>query len=279
MAVGMSNPPFGYPAPVKVLLEEVKLRKDLWPRSKPDARRVKEFAALMKAEDGQGVEALPPIIVRGPYGEWRERYWLEDGLHRCEAARRVGLTEILAHVLPPCSDAELRLAMVTHSATSNLPLTADEKQLVAPRLRADGQNDTQIANLLGVTRRTVYNWIQNSGDPISATAKKSSQRKDPLLAKGALIWRGFEWMWEAIEDVDLGDFCPNEDKDQHPHFVMGYYLREAAEKVFGVDGDRWLTALKAWCDYALEGPEGAEGLEEDEEESEEYDEQEDAATQ
>jgi ParB-like chromosome segregation protein Spo0J len=71
------------------------LRAKAWPRRYIDEERVEDFAALYRE---QGHTALPPLeLVNDGHG----RLLIADGVHRWQAARKAGLTEVLAtvHVL------------------------------------------------------------------------------------------------------------------------------------------------------------------------------------
>ena len=80
-------------APLSVPLDQLLLRRDVWPRIGLDRDRVELFAAHW----GAG-ETLPPIEVV-PFADGR--YLIADGVHRSYAARQAGLSEISGVIVIP----------------------------------------------------------------------------------------------------------------------------------------------------------------------------------
>lgn len=163
--------------PVLLRLDQIKQLHHLWPRSGVNTNRIAEFAALMKEE---GIEALPPIIVCGP--EPDGNYALEDGFNRVDAASALGLPCLWATVLPPKSPAELRWAMIGHSATATIPLTNEEKRRQVPLLLQDGHSVSDTARQLGVNRRTIQRWQKDEAEGDDAESSGAEGRaNEPSL--------------------------------------------------------------------------------------------------
>jgi protein gp37 len=133
---------------LSLLLDVLLLDADIQPRETMSSGLIAEYAALYA--EGHG---LTPIDV---YQEGSQ-YWVADGFHRVEAARKAGLLEIAARVCP----GDKRQA-VLHACAANKhgkALTREDKRRVVRRLLEDPEwgrwSDAAIARHCGVSQPLV----------------------------------------------------------------------------------------------------------------------------
>jgi ParB-like nuclease domain/Homeodomain-like domain len=136
-----------------------------WPRDHMDASRVEMFVALLKEK-----EPLPPIEVVA-VGDGT--FVVADGVHRYQAAREAGLSNIDVQFVAPIAgenllDCAFRRALETACLTA-LPLTKAERKRAAERLLATNSDLTHraIARLVGVSHSTVDRWASGTADSAS----------------------------------------------------------------------------------------------------------------
>ena len=127
---------------------------------------VKEYTELLK-NGGH----LPPIrVVReiqstDPNQPPTTKYYLVDGYHRVDSAKRAGRTMLDAEVSDGDRIAALRLALKANSAHGLRRTNADKRNALKMAWEhrqelfgKDDPKDTDLAEVCGVTRMTVYRW-------------------------------------------------------------------------------------------------------------------------
>lgn len=126
---------------------------------------VKEYTELLK-NGGH----LPPVSVvcdKRPDadGSVRPRYYLVDGFHRKDAAVKAGRSMIDASITEGTYTDALRLALKANSAHGLRRTNADKRNALKMAWEhrqelfgKDDPKDTDLAEVCGVTRMTVYRW-------------------------------------------------------------------------------------------------------------------------
>ena len=137
-------------------IEKIDIRDQYQIRFHLDETRVNEYAELMK----DGVQ-FPPILVgefvgyRGPDPD--PTYFLLDGYHRLEAAKRVGKTAMIVNVAQVSSEADKIETALRANSQHGLPLTAEERRRAAMFLIRWYPKETlqKLARRCGVSKSTV----------------------------------------------------------------------------------------------------------------------------
>lgn len=137
-------------------IEKIDIRDQYQIRFHLDETRVNEYAELMK----DGVQ-FPPILVgefvgyRGPDPD--PTYFLLDGYHRLEAAKRVGKTAMIVNVAQVSSEADKIETALRANSQHGLPLTAEERRRAAMFLISWYPKETlqKLARRCGVSKSTV----------------------------------------------------------------------------------------------------------------------------
>jgi hypothetical protein len=115
--------------PVRVLRISTILL-DFQPPENLIPEKVEAYIKQLKRRD-----KLPPGRVRSD----GKSYWLEDGFHRLEAARKIGRKTIAAKVIPgTLAEMELRFKNYIHALKANLRMQGPPL-LVARRTHPDGR--------------------------------------------------------------------------------------------------------------------------------------------
>jgi hypothetical protein len=106
--------------------------RDLQPRAMMNAVTIAEYA-----EDMENGAVFPPVIV---YSDQR-RYWLADGFHRVEAAKRLGLPTIEAEVRPGTKRDALLWSVQANSTHGLRRTDADKRKAVLTLLQDEEWKD------------------------------------------------------------------------------------------------------------------------------------------
>jgi DNA-binding transcriptional regulator YdaS (Cro superfamily) len=128
---------------------DVRFVADLYPRKTPSDEMIGRYQDV--------IDQLPPITVA------RDGV-LVDGYHRWQAHLRAGAESIAVEHLGDLTDVEILNESIRRNATHGQQLTRDDKRANAERLWPGlGQDDRIgfLADLLGVSRRTVEQWTQD----------------------------------------------------------------------------------------------------------------------
>lgn len=110
-----------------------------------------------------------------PRGEEECVYQVISGYHRTTAARNLGLNAIRAVVITDALDeVGFQLRAFRTNARHGKPMSTDEKQALARRLRAFGMSETDIAREMSTPKGTIHNWL--SGRNTNANRHKEMMR-------------------------------------------------------------------------------------------------------
>lgn len=137
-------------------IDKIDIRDQYQIRFHLDETRVTEYAELMK----DGVQ-FPPILVgefvgyRGPDPD--PTYFLLDGFHRLEAAKRAGKTAMIVNVAQVSSNADKIETALRANSQHGLPLTAEERRRAAMFLIRWYPKETlqKLARRCGISKSTV----------------------------------------------------------------------------------------------------------------------------
>jgi ParB-like chromosome segregation protein Spo0J len=233
-----------------VSLDRIHFRAEAWPRRYLDSDRVREFAELYRVE---GVTALPPLEL---VADGRGGFLIGDGVHRCEAAREVGLKDVPAVVLPATGIEPVRTAYMhalLRSAISAKPLTRHEKrQAIRRLLREQPQSsDREIGRLVGADHKTVGRLRKQLELPNLLGDGEAGERLR-LPTPERLLEKLVKDITLVHAHRGLLDFMRGGDES------MGKRLAEAFRSVHGDEGLSWAQRFETWSAVA------AAELEEDE---------------
>jgi hypothetical protein len=157
---------------------------------RPDV--VREYAAAMVEQVGEGGLRFPPVILFKDGGDF---YWLGDGFHRVFAARKAGLTEIAAEVRGGTQRDALLFGICANS-THGLPRSNADKRHAVALVLADPEwsqwNDREIARRIQVSnvleskmRRSVsVNGLQIEGRKVQRGDSVYEMNVNPKKAAG-----------------------------------------------------------------------------------------------
>jgi DNA modification methylase len=129
-------------------IDQVAFVKELYPRHREDDAVIEQYRASL--------DLLPPIKVA------RERI-LVDGLHRLQAFRREGATEIPAINLGNLTDIEILKESIRCNATHGRQLDTKDKRRMADQLYRQGiRDDSEFAELLSITPKTLKEYLRDA---------------------------------------------------------------------------------------------------------------------
>ena|ERR1700733_14773206 len=115
--------------PVRVLRIST-IRLDFQPAENLIPETVQAYIKRLKRRD-----KLPPVRVRFDY----KRYWLENGFHRLEAARKIGRKTIAANVIPgTLAEMEREFKNYINTLKANLRMQG-QPSLATPSPDPDGR--------------------------------------------------------------------------------------------------------------------------------------------
>jgi ParB-like chromosome segregation protein Spo0J len=232
-------------------LDKIRFEQQAWPRRFLDVERVEDFAVLFEE---QGVTALPPLEL---VDDGAGRFLIADGVHRREAARQAGLTEVLAGVhapepaLDPITVAYLRA--LACSAISSKPLTRAERWAAIRKLiRAQpNSSDREIARLVACDHKTVARQRQRLRIPDllgdgAATAIELGPSPEAVAKQ---LFKAFEKAYEArglgVLDLFAGD-------------RTGQRLAGVLTDVYGDQALARARTFSGWLDQAVDSLEAEE---------------------
>ncbi len=117
-----------------------------------------------EAEDGSSLEdsiqelgVVQPVVARESNGKYR----VVAGQRRTLAAQSVGIDTIPVRVME-MSDAEARMVTVTENAEPlSKDVTAEDRaKIIKDMIEIDGLSKSEIADQIGVSQPTIYNWLE-----------------------------------------------------------------------------------------------------------------------
>lgn len=131
---------------MKIRVDEIVFRDDLYPRINTDPALVQRYAAHL--------DVMPPIEVN-------QHNELIDGWHRWTAHRKEGREKIEVNVTETKSDVELLALAIERNASHGKQLEEKDKKQAAIRLYAagTGMKKEEIARVLSVSSRMVQSYL------------------------------------------------------------------------------------------------------------------------
>lgn len=200
------------------------------PRVRLAPGRIRAFEQMMREA---GAAALGPLVLAGPRPDGS--YGTADGRHRLEAARRVGVRHVPAHVFPWGTEQELFAAAVRLSARHGLPLSGREKRLVVCRLLRDHPelSTRALAEMAGTSHDLVAK-CRKALEEGATRASAPARPKSPEHYAGKLL-SAFDGLWEAAAAAG--------DADE----VRGALARAARRHYLEADPARELEVLATWA--------------------------------
>jgi ParB-like chromosome segregation protein Spo0J len=154
--------------PVKSLVPGFSVRQD-----GPNPHHVQSLAEV-------AADKLPAILVQ------LSGMKIIDGMHRCEAAKLRGESEIRAQVID-CTDAQALILAIRANILHGLPLSLADRKVNAKRLLVSHPNwsDRMISDLIGLSAKTVAG-IRDGSEAMQADGERLGRdgRRRPMNAAG-----------------------------------------------------------------------------------------------
>lgn len=157
--------------------DEIVWREDLYPRLKPDAGKIQNYA--------DDLNVLPPIEVN-------QHNILIDGYHRWRAHQTANTPHIPVIVTPTKSEEELLMLSVTRNAKHGLQLSTEDKRRYTLRWWSV-MPDAQICEILSISSSTLIRW----------TKDKRKQREAEVTADVLARWMRCEGQAAIAEAVGM----------------------------------------------------------------------------
>lgn len=127
-----------------ILVSAVVFRQDLYPRTKPDPRKIQEYS--------ENLNVLPPIEVN-------QDYILIDGYHRWKAHETAKAETIPVKITTTGSERELEQLAVKRNAEHGLILSQDDKRKYAARWYGD-LTEAEICRILSISHGSYLAWTK-----------------------------------------------------------------------------------------------------------------------
>jgi transposase/uncharacterized ParB-like nuclease family protein len=158
----------------EIPVSKIEIIQGLMPRVETHTieEKVEEYREAMEL----GSE-FPPISV------WKKgnEYWLIDGMHRLMASKKLGRTTIKAEVVELKDMLEAKVMAITKNR-HGLPLTKEEKRILAQNLYMEGVEIPELIKIFGVSERTIYYWC--NGLRRNANPEELKEKARELREKG-----------------------------------------------------------------------------------------------
>ena len=136
----------------ELYLDQIHIDTGIQTRAATSEATIARYAELM----GAGVR-FPPVLVFGKGGV----YWLADGFHRVEAAKRAGV-EMIRATIKPGNHRDALYAALAANREHGLARTNEDVARIMRLVLADREwsamSDRKIAQHVGVTHPTVSRW-------------------------------------------------------------------------------------------------------------------------
>jgi len=217
-----------------VPINQLLVRRDLWPRFSADEERIELFADQLRAG-----EELPPIEVV-PHNDGK--YLIADGVHRSYAAVRAGRNDVTAILIVPLPNETpeacvYRRALET-ATRSALPLSRAERRQAVLKLRSETDlSDRAIAQLVGVSHNSVGRWTKEES---KGSDSANSPSNVPSVEQVAL--RLASYLTQIDDGRGLLDLVAPQ--------RMGRHIAHAFAERHGSNALKELERIGAWIDAA-----------------------------
>lgn len=142
---------------MKIKIDEIIIREDLYPRKKIDEQKVEEYS--------ENLDELPPIVIN-------QAKILIDGKHRILAHKLAGKTEIEYIIEETKSESDLRLRAIELNAKHGLQLSYNDKKRIAVDITKNSLDEGEdvvevgkrLAKVLSIANDTYNKWTRNVRD-------------------------------------------------------------------------------------------------------------------
>ena len=139
-------------------IDEIKWRKDLYPRLEPNATVIQQYA--------EDITVLPPIEIN-------QHNELIDGYHRWTAHRKAQAETIAVFVTETTSDRHLAFLAVERNSKHGCQMSSGEKKTFALKwYTGEAAEKETFATMLGVTVRTIRRWLADRDKNLKAARRK-----------------------------------------------------------------------------------------------------------
>lgn len=148
---------------MKIKVDEIIFREDLYPRIKKDPITVQKYA--------ETIDILPPIEIN-------QRNELIDGWHRWTAYKKKEIEEILVTITETQSDIELLELAIERNSKYGLQLSQEDKKDKARQIyhvtpeRERDEKKKHLAKILSVSERTIRDWLSRIDKDAKAARNK-----------------------------------------------------------------------------------------------------------
>lgn len=161
---------------MKVKLDDLVVDANIYPRNGINWHKVGEYVEAIQSE-----EEFPPLVVE------KNSKKILDGIHRYHAYKKTGIEETEVEF----REVEEKRFMLTAGMLNSrhgIPLSYSEKQYVAVETAKldDSVTQQELANSLGVSQKTISNWIKE------IRARQEEERKYLIYRLSLLSWNGNE---------------------------------------------------------------------------------------
>jgi Transposase and inactivated derivatives len=201
-----------------------------------------------------------PIELRRWPKEWNKptpevEYHVISGNHRTSAARIKGLKTVRARILEVDSDLDYLTAAIRTNTRHGRNFTEDERRVNAAKLKDLGMSGSQIANLFGVHKSTVNNWL--SGRDTNVSKKKNArQQAEDTLANLGIEDLSKEWQFVPEVTTDarqlakvgqtINNFLAETPTAENKAHIMSWVQSLSKESRYSIADDmretiQWLT--------------------------------------
>lgn len=169
---------------VKIKVDSVVFREDLYPRIETSATTVQKYA--------EDLDVLPAIKVN-------QHHELIDGWHRWTAHKKNEVVEIEAEIIETLSDTDLLQKAIETNATHGLQLSQADKKDMARKIyngtpeKERDQKKKDLAKILSVSERTIREWL-------SRVDKDSRDARNKRIAE---LWMACHTQQEIADAVGM----------------------------------------------------------------------------
>jgi hypothetical protein len=211
---------------VKVPLDRIATDEKGQTRVKVRPAVVREYAAAMAEQIGEGGMRFPPVIL---FTDGSDFYWLGDGFRRVFAARKAGLSEIAAEVRAG-TQRDAVLFGIGANRAHGLPRSNADKRHAVALILADPEwsqwNDREIARRIQISnvleskmRRSVsVNGLQIEGQKVQRGDSVYEMNVNPKRRRTILQRRKRCWPRLLRRPTCWAFFCRREERacSRHP---------------------------------------------------------------